>query len=246
MTVLNEVSWHELADRLLPGVLPAEEYLTRTVAAARRAGFSSGDTLPVVATCRDELMVGFTEMVDRAWGPYFAVGALGGMVLAGRSGIAAAVGHAPDQGRRRFVLFVMPHLGIGMDGTVGVVHRPGQTEPSPACGALSMFQQEVASGELRLEYDRLDPEMSLLRTRLAPAVLRGGLPDLPALTALARDVAAADLMEIGGMTGSGRGSVAVFTGIVVHGPYGQEFVAPHAARIHGPREHGQPPEPLHW
>jgi hypothetical protein len=199
-----------------------------------------------VATCRDELLVGFTEMIDRSWGPHFPVGALGGMVLAGRSGIAAAVGHAPDQRRRRFVLFVMPHLGIGLDGTIGVVHRPGQAEPSPACGPLSMFLQEVRSGELRLEYDRLDPEMSLLRTRLAPAVLRDGIPDLPGLTALARDVAVADLMEVGGMTGSGRGSVAVFSGIVVHGPYGQEFVAPHAAEIHGPSESGEPAVPLEW
>ena len=246
MTVLSDASWLEVADRLLPGILPADEYLTRTAAAARGAGFSSGDTLALVATCRDELTVGFTEMVDRAWGPHFAVGALGGMVLAGQSGIAAAVGHAPDRERRRFVLFVMPHLGIGMDGAVGVVHRPGQTEPSPACGALSMFLQEVSSGELRLEYDRLDPEMSLLRTRLAPAVLRDGVPDLPGLTALARDIAVADLMEIGGMTGSGRGSVIVFSGIVVHGPYGQEFVAPHLAEIHGPSEVGLPPVPLDW
>ncbi len=246
MSELDETTWLQRADRLLPGILPAEDYLTRTAAAARNAGFSSGDTLPVIATCRDELMVGFTEMVDRAWGPHFAVGALGGMVLAGQSGIAAAVGHAPDQGRRRFVLFVMPHLGIEMDGTIGVVHRPGQTEPSPACGALSMFLQEVTSGELRLEYDRLDPEMSLLRTRLAPAVLRGGIPDLPGLTALARDVAVADLMEIGGMTGSGRGSVAVFSGIVVHGPYGREFVAPYLAEIHGPRELDQEPVTLPW
>ena len=246
MTVLTDASWLEFADRLLPGILPADEDLTRTAAAARSAGFTSGDTLALIATCRDELMVGFTEMVDRAWGPHFAVGALGGMVLAGESGIAAAVGHAPDQARRRFVLFVMPHLGIGMDGAIGVVHRPGQSEPSPACGALSMFLQEVGSGELRLEYDRLDPEMSLLRTRLAPAVLRGGLPDLPGLTALARDIAVADLTEIGGMTGRGRGTVAVFSGIVVHGPYGQEFIAPHSAEIYGPRELQEPPVPLDW
>ncbi len=243
---MSETPWLAAADRLLPGILPADEYVTRTAAAARAAGFPSGDTLPVIATCRDELLVGFTEMVDRAWGPHYAVGSLGGMVLAGRSGLAAAVGHAPDQARRRFVLFVMPHLGIAIDGTVGVVHRPGQTETSPACGPLVGFLQEIRSGDLRLEYDRLDPEMSLLRTRLAPTILRDGVPDLAGLTALARDTALADLMEIGGMTGSGRGSVAVFSGIVVHGPYGQEFIAPHRAEVHGSMHPGQLPVPLTW
>ena len=191
-------------------------------------------------------MVGFTELVDRAWGPHFAVGSLGGLVLAGVSGIAAAVGHAPDRGPRHFVLYCMPHIGIDAAGTVGVVLRPGQSTPSPACGALIEFLREVRSGELRLEYDRTDPEMSLLRTRLAPGILRGGVPDLLGLTAMARDVAMADITEIGGMTGGGRGSVAVFTGIVVHGPFGQEFVAPGLAELRPPGESGKPWVPLPW
>ena len=88
--------------------------------------------------------------------------------------------------------------------------------------------------------------MSLLRTRLAPKLLRGGVPDLVRLTALARDVALADITEIGGMTGPGRGSVAVFTGIVVHGPFGQDFVAPHLAELRWPREAGRAADPLDW
>jgi len=73
--------------------------------------------------------------------------------------------------------------------------------PSAACGALVGFPHELESGELRLEYDRRDPEMSLLRTRLAPGVLRGGVPDLLDLTAIAREVALADITEIGGDDG---------------------------------------------
>ena len=88
--------WMVATAGLLPGILSADDYVTRTAAAARRAGFASGDTLPMVATCRDELMVGFTELVDRVWGPHYAIGSLGGLVLAGVSGIGAAVGHAPD------------------------------------------------------------------------------------------------------------------------------------------------------
>lgn len=77
--------------------------------------------------------------------------------------------------------------------------------------------------------------MSLLRTRLAPGVLRGGVPDLLLLTAMARDVALADITEIGGMTGSGRGAVALFTGIVVHGPEGDDLVAPEVSELRWPK-----------
>ncbi len=242
----GESSWPSAAAELLPGILPAAEYVTRTAAAARAAGFAAGATLPLVATCRHELMSGFTEMVDRSWGPHFAIGSLGGLVLAGVSGIAAAVGHAPDRGLRHFVLYCMPHVGIDENGVIGVVRRPGQQADSAACGALAMFQRELEHGELRLEYDRTDPEMSLLRTRLAPGVLRGGVPDLLTLTAMARDVAIADVTEIGGMTGDGRGAAAVFSGIVVHGPSGQEFVAPHLAELRWPVDSDRPWEPLRW
>ncbi len=245
MTALREAQWLADADRLLPGILPAEEYVARTAAAARAAGFASGDTLPVVATCRDELLVGFTELVDRAWGPHFPIGSLGGLVFAGISGLGAAVGHAPNRGRRRVVLFVMPHVGIAGDGTVGMVRRPGQRAGSPACGPLVRFLREVRSGHLRLEYDRLDPEMSLLRTRLAPGMLGGDVPDLLTLTASTRDAAVSDIAEISDLTG-GEGAAVVLSGIIVHGPFGQEFVAPHLAEIRFAPGSERPAQQLEW
>jgi hypothetical protein len=238
--------WLEMVRDLLPGTLPAVEYLERTAAAARSAGFHPSETLPLVASCRDELMSQFVADVDGVWGPPFLIGSLGGLVLTGVSGIGAAVGHAPDRGLRHFVAYVMAHVGIDSDGTPGRVRRPGQAHPSTACGALTAFLAEVRSGGLRLEYDRLDPEMSLLRTRLAPALLSSGVPDLLGLTALARDVALADLTEIGGMTGPGRGTVSVFTGIVVHGPDGADYVAPSLSEVRFPRHEDHGPTPLRW
>jgi hypothetical protein len=238
--------WLNKVRQRMPETVAAQEYVDRTSAAAVLLGFHRGDCLPLIAACRDEYMVPFTEMVDRSWGPHFAIGSLGGLVLAGTSGIAAAVGHAPDQGLRRFVLYCVTHVGIDNDGTVGRVRRPGQLRPSAACGALVGFRNELQSGELRLEYDRTDPEMSLLRTRLAPGVLRGGVPDLLALTAMTRDVALADITEIGGMTGSGRGAVALFTGIVVHGPQGQDFVAPDVSEVRWPKTAARPADPITW
>jgi len=99
---------------------------------------------------------------------------------------------------------------------------------------------------LEYDIDRRDPEMSLLRTRLAPGVLRGGVPDLLDLTAIAREVALADITEIGGMTGGGRGAVALFTGVVVHGPAGNDFVASALSEMRWPKELSRPAERLAW
>lgn len=140
--------WLDKVQQTLPGTVPAADYVARTTAAAGGLGFHRGDTLPLVAACRDEFMVPFTDLVDRAWGPHFAIGSLGGLVLAGTSGIAAAVGHAPDRGLRRFVLYCVTHIGIDDDGTVGRVRRPGQLRGSAACGALVAFLRELESGEL--------------------------------------------------------------------------------------------------
>jgi hypothetical protein len=128
--------WLDKVRHALPGTIPAQEYVARTTVAAGLLGFHCGDTLPLVAAWRDEFMVPSTELVDHAWGPHFAIGSLGGLVLAGTSGIAAAVGHAPDQGLRRFVLYCVTRIGIDHDGTIGCVRRPWQLRPAAACGAL--------------------------------------------------------------------------------------------------------------
>jgi Limiting CO2-inducible proteins B/C beta carbonyic anhydrases len=75
------------------------------------------------------------QRLNTWWGPSFDLSSLAAMIFLGRSGMQAAAHHAPaDAGRRRFVVFVLPHLGIDADGRVGRVQREGQRVASPACG----------------------------------------------------------------------------------------------------------------
>ncbi|MEZ5117812.1 MAG: hypothetical protein R2737_16245 [Candidatus Nanopelagicales bacterium] len=191
-----------------------------------RAGFHQSNALPLLGVCRDELMLGFAEAVTDAWGAPFDLGALAGMVFLGRTGIAAALGHAPgEDGRHRFVAFCFPHIGIDDDGTVGRVMRPGMHGPSAACGALAALGQELADGRLDLALDPLDLEMSLLRTRLVSYLRYGRVPTLSELTEAARDVAVADLRAlVDGLASDQPVDVAYLSGVVIHTPDGGDLV----------------------
>jgi hypothetical protein len=151
------------------------------------------------------------------------------MVFLGRSGIRAAAQHAPGQdGRRRFVFIVLPHIGIDRSGQVGRTHRRGQEGPSLACGALAQVRDELAAGPPPVELDDQDLELSLLRRELSARVGSGPSPDLPALTDLARQAAVDEVDRLSSvLLDDGRTDIAVFSGVVVHGPDG-DLVAPAA------------------
>ena len=155
----------------------------------------------------------------------FDMSALGAMVFLGRSGLAAAAGHAPGlDGRRRFVHVVMPHIGLEADGAVGYVQRDGQAERSTACGALVGLQRQLAVGPMTTDVDVDDLEMSLLRSTLALHVdARSGAaaPDLLELTELVRTVATAEIVRLSSsLLSSETTDVAVFSTTMIHGPEG--------------------------
>jgi limiting CO2-inducible B/C-like protein len=203
---------------VFPGAIPVEEYVKRTHAAAMAHGLVSGKTLAMVGVCRDELTDNLTEPVRASWGPPFRMSGMAGMLFLGAAGMRAAQHHAPGaDGRQRFVIYVMPHVGIGGDGTLGVVNRPGQQQTTAACGALMGFRAELASGRVLVDLDPYDLEMSLLRQRLLRAIPYGEVPDVVALTKLARDAVLEDLVRIGARMRSWRDAdVAVFSGIQIH------------------------------
>ena len=93
-------------------------------------GFAPENTLPMVGVCRDELMFATEQHLHDAWGPAFDLSGLAGMVFIGRTGMSAAAHHAPgEDGRTRYVGFVLTHIGLGDDGAAwGVAEQPdGQT-----------------------------------------------------------------------------------------------------------------------
>jgi hypothetical protein len=222
-----------------PDAVPIEDYVKRTHAAVLPYGLASEKTLAMVGVCRDELTWALGEPVRATWGPAFAMGAMAGMLLFGATGLRAAMAHAPGaDGRQRFVVYAMPHVGVDTDGVIGFVNRPGQGRRTAACGALMAFRNELAGGKVNVDLDPVDLEMSLLRQRLLRAIPYGDVPGVVEFTRIAAEVILEDLMDTASqMPEWAAADVAVFTGIQVHSPDG-DYVAPghSSVRLVGDRD----------
>lgn len=218
-----------------PGALPLEDFAVRLRTVLEPHGFAPGRALLMVGVCRDELCFPLLERLQDDWGSAFQLGSLGGLLLLGRTGLAAAQNHAPeDAGPRRYVVVALAHVGVDDDGEVGRVRRLGQAAPSATCGALMAFHGELSEGRLDVELDPGDLEQSLLRQRLLRALRYGEVPDPLALTLVARDAIMDDLQAVAGtLDDRGPADVAAVGGVLVHAPDG-DWVAPHRASLrHG-------------
>jgi len=181
-------------------------------------GFTPDLSLPLVSVCRDELMFAFVDTVTSHWGHCFDLSSLAGVPLLGRTGLAAALGHAPDAGgRHRLVVLAFPHIGI--DRTGGAVHRPGVPGITTACGAVDVARQALVDGVSGVVLDPHDVEESLLVQRLRRVLGDGAVPDLPHVTELVRRSAVDEmrLLLSGLATPELPVDFALFSGIVVHG-----------------------------
>lgn len=229
----------ETAEHHFPGAVPEAEYISRTADLLVDRGFSTSNTLATVAVCRDEIARSLVVDVEERWGPTFSLASLAGMVTAGRTGLSAALSHAPSEdGRKHVVVYAMPHIAIGADGTIGQVRRPGVAEPSSACGALLALRGQLVDGHTQIGVDRFDAEQSLLNHRLRPMVGHGDVPDLVDLTKLAAAAIEEDLTEIvdevlahGEDPNERDPSGASFTGIQIHGPDNANYVWPRDAHL---------------
>jgi len=210
-----------------PNAMPIDEYVRRTCSSVTPYGFAMGNSLAMVGRCRDELTDRLAEPLRERWGPPFNMSCMAGMLFLGRAGLWAAQNHAPgEDGRQRYVIYAMPHIGIDEHGVVGRYRRPGQQEPTAACGALVGFQRELADGTINVDLDPYDLEASLLRQRLLRALQYGHVPDIRELTEVTRDVILADLVETSTrMRTWAHTDVAVFSGVQVHTPDG-DYVDP--------------------
>lgn len=217
--------------RDFPAAIPANQFVNSTQDRLRERGVVRGGALPLIATCRDELAFALTAELQRAWGPAFNMAGLAGLLTLGRTGVAAARGHAPlVNGRRTFVLFGLAHVGVDDAGTIGNCERPGVPGPSRTCGALMALHDELRGGNVHTSdypyLDKDDPEQSRLRERISPLVPEGGDVELLAITRIARDLIDSDTDAVIQVLRDDRvpADVAVFTGIHIHGPRGAEYV----------------------
>ena len=213
-----------------PGAVPVADFVAQWERGCAEQGFARGNCLLVAAVCRDELCLPFVEQLEAVWGPAFHAGSLGGLLTLGRTGMAAAGQHAPeDPGQPlRYVAFGAAHVGMDDTGTFGVLRRENQARVSRACGAVMSFRDELLTGRMRLGFDPDDPEMSLLRQRVFAALSYGDLPDAIGMTRVVAGVVDEDLRALldwfaAGLPADRPVRSSVRTGVLIHTSAGDWF-----------------------
>jgi hypothetical protein len=196
------------------------EYVRKTYNTLKDFGFTDDNSLASVCVCRDEISQTVRSLIKHTWGEAFNFSSLAGMFTAGKTGLKAAIHHAPQiEGRERYIFYVVPHIAINEDGKSGFCKRRGIKDESSACGALCLFLSELHAGKLLIKLDEEDIEESLLKRRLLREIPYGHLPDLIELTKMTRKVVQEDLEHIiEKVVDTSKSDYAVLTGIQIHAP----------------------------
>jgi len=196
------------------------EYVRKTYNTLKEFGFNDDNSFASVCVCRDEISQTVRSIIKHTWGEAFNFSSLAAMFTAGKTGLKAAIHHAPQiEGRERYVFYVVPHIAINEDGKSGFCKRRGIKDDSSACGALCLFLSELHQGKLLIKLDEEDIEESLLKRRLLREIPYGHLPDLIELTKITRKVIQEDLEHIiGKVVDTSKSDYAVLTGIQIHAP----------------------------
>jgi hypothetical protein len=228
------MNWETRMTSEFPGAIPQDRFVARSYEALLRQGFRMENTIAFACVCRDEITLPLVEDIQRTWGEAFIFSSLGGLPTLGKTGFLAAQQHAPidEGGLERYVYYALPHIAIGAQGELGVYFRPGRQTASHACGALMMFQHELANYSLVLALDPDDMEQSVLKAQLLRKIRYGNVPDLLSLTRIAHQVILENLERMIQLTvDPTRSDYGVFTGIQIHAPEGRHFVWPGAAYV---------------
>lgn len=110
--------------------------------------------------CDDVNTIQYPARAYEMLGP-FKMGGLSGFPFAGIAGMNAFANHVPESGA--IVIFYAPHIGITKDGTIGEIHRIGQSGNSPCCGAASGALSKLLKNEiLQDDITALDYQMNAI------------------------------------------------------------------------------------
>eukprot|EP00741_Cyanophora_paradoxa_P007861 tig00001222_g7605.t1 len=227
-----------------PGAVLGRDFVRNTGSKLASLGFSPANAIPCICLCRDEICQPFYQDIQKQWATRSTLGAfnmssLAGILNIGKTGLVAAQSHAPVRdGTERYVFYGFTHVAIGEAGEVGVCTRPGRPEPSSACGALLAVQDTYKAGPgapggagARVEdLDADDVEAGLVcravRARLPPTH-PGGTPSLEAITSAACEELSERMARLIELTTRDRAcNYALFTGVQIHGPDGNDYVFP--------------------
>ncbi|MDP2167460.1 MAG: hypothetical protein Q8J64_03915 [Thermodesulfovibrionales bacterium] len=216
------MGFEKVLEKIFPGALGEVGFVQKTYSELKPMGFRSENTIVSVCICRDEISQSVRSIIKHVWGEAFNLSSLAGMFFAGKTGIKAAMHHAPiTDGKERYVFYGMSHIAIDSEGRIGTCRRTGRQEESVACGALAAFQEEMAGGRLDVSLDIEDVEQSLIKMRLIKKITYGRIPELLELTKITLSAIQEDLENtLKGVVDTEKSDYALITGIQVHGPDG--------------------------
>jgi len=214
------MGFEEVLKENFPGILTEVAYVQKTYNIVKQFGFTDDNCIASVCVCRDEISQSIRSLIKHTWGEAFNFSSLAGMFTAGKTGLKAAIHHAPRvDGRERYVFYIIPHMALDEDGKSGFCKRKGIKEYTSACGALCLFLDELYTGKLHIKIDEEDIEESLLKRRLIKEISYGDIPSLLELTKIARKVIQEDLEHaIGNVVDVSKSDYTMLTGIQVHAP----------------------------
>ena len=90
-----------------------------------------------------------------------------------------------------------------------------------------MYRDSLEAGDTNASIDPDDFELSVIRSRLGQVIPKGTVPDMGELCRLSERVIVSDLERAVAASGQADGSdYAVFTGVQIHAPGGQNYVWP--------------------
>jgi hypothetical protein len=116
--------------------------------------------------CDDVNAIQYPPRAYEMLGP-FHMGGLNGFPFAGVTGMNAFAHHVPEDGA--VVVFYAPHIGITKDGTIGEIHRIGQSDNSACCGAAKgalgkLLNNQIETGNITdLDYQMNTIEQIFLK-----------------------------------------------------------------------------------
>ncbi|MBE0425263.1 MAG: hypothetical protein IBX72_01280 [Nitrospirae bacterium] len=214
------MEFEEVIKKYFPVIFSEVDFVRKTYNALKEFGFNDDNSIASVCLCRDEISHTVRSIIKHIWGEAFNLSSLAGMFTAGKTGLKAAMHHAPRiDGREHYVYYVIPHIAINEEGKVGFCKRKGIKAKSRACGALCLFLDELSNGKIYITIDEEDIEQSLLKRRLLREIPYGQVPDLLDLTKITRKVIQEDLENaLEKVVDTTKSDYAVLTGIQIHAP----------------------------
>ena len=117
--------------------------------------------------CSDDVnSIQYPARTQEFLGP-FKMGGLDGFPFTGLTGMGAFASHVPDEGA--VFIYYGPHIGITKNGTIGEIHRLGQSKNSGCCGAAKgalnkLLNNQIVEGNIsELDYQMNTIEQILFK-----------------------------------------------------------------------------------